>query len=85
MKKILFVCTANICRSPMAQGLLEHALPQAQVRSAGLGALVGMPADAAAVRLMQERGIDISAHRATQISRAACIATRASSTAFSQK
>lgn len=73
MKTILVLCEGNICRSPMAQGLLAHALPQAQVRSAGLGALVGMPADAAAVRLMRERGIDISAHRAVQLSRPGCL------------
>lgn len=73
MKSILVVCEGNICRSPMAQGLLAHALPGMQVRSAGLGALVGMPADETAVKLMRERGIDITAHRATQINRAMCL------------
>lgn len=56
----------------MAQGLLTAALPQAQVLSAGLGALIGMPADETAVRLMRERGIDIAAHRAQQVNRALC-------------
>jgi protein-tyrosine phosphatase len=73
MKSILVVCEGNICRSPMAQGLLAAALPQTQVRSAGLGALVGMPADDMAVRLMKERGIDIAQHRAQQINRALCM------------
>lgn len=73
MKSILVICEGNICRSPMAQGLLAHALPGMQVRSAGLGALVGSPADETAIRLMQERGIDISGHRATQINRAMCL------------
>jgi len=73
MKQILVVCEGNICRSPMAQGLLAAALPQVQVRSAGLGALVGMPADETAIRLMQARGVDISAHRAIQITRAMCV------------
>jgi len=73
MNSILVVCEGNICRSPMAEGLLAHALPQMQVRSAGLGALIGMPADEIAVRLMQERGIDITAHRATQINRQMCV------------
>ena len=73
MKSILVVCIGNICRSPMAQGLLADALPGMQVRSAGLGALVGMPADPTAVRLMQDRGIDISEHRALQLTRQMCL------------
>jgi protein-tyrosine phosphatase len=73
MKSILVVCEGNICRSPIAEGLLAAALPQVQVRSAGLGALIGMPADESAVRVMQARGIDISAHRATQINRQVCV------------
>lgn len=73
MTSILVICEGNICRSPMAQGLLAAALPAMQVRSAGLGALVGSPADGTAVQLMRERGIDISAHRATQINRAMCL------------
>lgn len=67
---ILVVCTGNICRSPMAQGLLSRALQTGyavQVASAGLNALVGQPADAAAQALMEEAGIDISAHRARQL------------------
>jgi protein-tyrosine phosphatase len=73
MKSILVVCEGNICRSPMAQGLLAAALPQVQVHSAGLGAMIGSPAEETAVRLMQARGIDISAHRATQITRQMCV------------
>ena len=73
MNSILVVCEGNICRSPMAEGLLATALPQMQVRSAGLGALVGMPADETAVRLMQDRGIDITSHRAVQINRQMCV------------
>ncbi|MFC5498381.1 low molecular weight protein-tyrosine-phosphatase [Caenimonas terrae] len=74
MNSILVVCEGNICRSPMAQGLLAAALPAFQVSSAGTGALVGMPADETAVRLMQSRGVDITRHRATQITRTACLA-----------
>jgi protein-tyrosine phosphatase len=72
MKSILVVCEGNICRSPMGQGLLAAALPHVQVHSAGLGALIGMPADETATRLLQERGIDITSHRAAQITRPAC-------------
>lgn len=73
MKSLLVVCEGNICRSPMAQALLAAALPGSRVRSAGLGALVGRPADESAVQLMRDRGIDISAHRAVQINRQLCI------------
>jgi protein-tyrosine phosphatase len=73
MNSILVVCEGNICRSPMAQGLLAAALPKMQVRSAGLGALVGMPADDTAIQLMQSRSIDISDHRAVQINRQMCL------------
>lgn len=72
MKSILVVCEGNICRSPMAEGLLKAALPQVRVHSAGLGALIGMPADETAVRLMDGRGIDIAPHRAVQITGDMC-------------
>lgn len=72
IRNILVVCIGNICRSPMAEGLLAAALPDAQVASAGLGALVGERADAIACELMQERGITIEGHRARQISFDAC-------------
>jgi protein-tyrosine phosphatase len=68
MQNILVLCIGNICRSPMAEGLLKQALPGMTVRSAGLGALIGKPADPYAVQIMAERGIDISAHRAQHIS-----------------
>ena len=73
MNSILVVCEGNICRSPMAQGLLAAALPQVQVHSAGLGAMIGMPADETAIGLMDERGIDIRGHRARQIHREMCL------------
>jgi len=66
---ILVVCVGNICRSPMAEGLLRSPLRERgiSVSSAGLGALVGRGADPIAVELMAEREIDISGHRARQI------------------
>jgi protein-tyrosine phosphatase len=72
MKHILVVCEANICRSPMAQGLLASGVPNAHVRSAGLNALSGIPADETAVKLMAARGIDIRGHRAQQVTRELC-------------
>jgi protein-tyrosine phosphatase len=68
MQNILVICIGNICRSPMAEGLLKQALPGKSIRSAGLGALVGRPADPLSVQIMAEQGIDISEHRAQSIS-----------------
>lgn len=52
----------------MAEGLLRQCAPEgAAISSAGIGALVGQPADPTAVRLMQERNIDISRHLARQL------------------
>jgi protein-tyrosine phosphatase len=69
--RILIVCIGNICRSPMAEALLAASVanshPEVSVESAGLGALVGRSADPIAQELMQERGIDISNHRARQL------------------
>ncbi|RKF50832.1 low molecular weight protein-tyrosine-phosphatase [Paraburkholderia fungorum] len=67
ISEILIVCEGNICRSPMAQGLLAHALPGVEVISAGLSALVGERADPLARSLMAERGIDIGAHVGRQL------------------
>lgn len=64
---IVVLCTGNICRSPMAEGLLKQYFPDKQVSSAGLQALVDYPADAQAVRLMQPMGIDLAAHRARKV------------------
>ena len=54
----------------MAAGMLEQALPGRIIRSAGIGAMIGTPADPFSVQLMAESGIDITAHRGQQISHA---------------
>lgn len=72
MQSILTICVGNICRSPMAEGLLAAALPHMTVASAGTGALAGERADATARQLMHERGIDIEEHRAKQVTREMC-------------
>ena len=71
IQSLLTVCIGNICRSPIAEGLFRHYAEendlQMRVFSAGLGALVNHPADPFSVELMDEIGIDISQHRARQI------------------
>lgn len=74
MYEILMVCTGNICRSPMAEGLLRHLLPpevkpQVTVRSAGTYGLHGHQAEPNAVSAMAQWGIDISPHRARLLTR----------------
>ena len=66
MKTILFICTGNICRSPMAEGLFRHAVKgrgDYRVMSAGLGAIEGQPPSPYAVQALAELGIDISRQR----------------------
>jgi len=64
---ILVLCVGNICRSPVAEALLRAALPGKIVSSAGLGALVGHQADATAAELARQSGLDLSEHRARQV------------------
>jgi low molecular weight protein-tyrosine phosphatase len=72
--KILFVCAANICRSPLAEGLMRHRLRQAglqrkvEVRSAGTHAsMPGHKPDARAMRVAQKNGFNLKGIRARQI------------------
>lgn len=67
IRRVLVVCAGNICRSPMAAGLLADQLRSVSVESAGITALVGHRADPVAVDLLRERGLDIGAHRARQL------------------
>lgn len=51
----------------MAEGLLREEMPELNVYSAGLGALVGHAADTTSLELMDAAGVDIHAHRAQQL------------------
>jgi RpiB/LacA/LacB family sugar-phosphate isomerase len=70
MKTILFVCTGNICRSPMAEGLFRQLVASRgpfEVLSAGVGAVEGLPPSEHAVRALKEVGIDISQQRSRML------------------
>ncbi|MBN3823269.1 low molecular weight phosphotyrosine protein phosphatase [Burkholderia sp. Ac-20384] len=69
---VLFVCSGNLCRSPMAAGLFACLLPEVAVTSAGLDAPVGHPAAPEAVAVLRSHGIDLSGHRAVRLSDAMC-------------
>lgn len=71
MKKILFVCLGNICRSPLAEGIMLHLNAKhnlaLQIDSAGTANYhVGEAPDQRTVANAQEHGVDLSALRARQ-------------------
>jgi RpiB/LacA/LacB family sugar-phosphate isomerase len=70
MKSLLFVCTGNTCRSPMAEGIARLVLegrPGWKVASAGVGAINGQAASTHAVTAMRQLGRDISGHRSQML------------------
>ncbi len=74
MFKIIFVCTANICRSPMAEVILEKLIRDngleevMEVESCGTWAVEGRPASSLAQLVAKEHGFDLSAHRSQPVS-----------------
>ena len=67
MNKVLFVCTGNTCRSPMAEGIFNKLAEEYGIdtvaESAGLNTTDGLPASENAVKVCDEIGIDISKHK----------------------
>lgn len=59
---ILIVCTGNICRSPIAERILKHKLPNKIIDSAGTGALVGHAADKMAINVSKSHGLSLDGH-----------------------
>jgi len=70
MKHVVFVCTGNVCRSPMAEGLFLRLLDQdtqVQVSSAGIGAFDGDPPSRNSITVMQSEGVDIGDQRSAMM------------------
>ena len=73
---VVFLCTANVCRSPMAEKLFEDALSKSdsqkniKVFSAGISAMDGDIASDNSIVACEEIGLDLSEHRSTAITRA---------------
>lgn len=70
---ILFICTGNTCRSPMAEGifkdmLIKNKIENINVSSAGISAFPGEHANEKAIKVLNEKGINIKEHRAKQLS-----------------
>jgi protein-tyrosine-phosphatase len=68
VKKILFVCSGNTCRSPLAEALARDILPgrldfAVEIASAGTSAVEGAPASQQSIDVARAHGIDLSAHR----------------------
>jgi protein-tyrosine-phosphatase len=69
---LLFVCTGNTCRSPLAEAIARHAIAERgianiTVSSAGVAAWDGAAASDGSLLVAMEHGIDLSPHRARQL------------------
>lgn len=72
--KLLFVCTGNTCRSPLAEAIarreaISRGRSDIEVASAGTGAWDGAPPSDGALLVALERHLDLGGHRAQQVTR----------------
>lgn len=67
--KVLFICTGNTCRSPMAEGIFKKIAKNIEVSSAGLMINPEEPVSENAVIACKEYNVDISPHKARQLTK----------------
>lgn len=67
INSVLCVCTGNICRSPLAEGLFRRHAPMLRVASAGIGAVVGGEMPKAAAEIAAREKLELDAHEGQQI------------------
>jgi protein-tyrosine phosphatase len=68
IKRLIFVCSGNICRSPYADWRAKQILADIEICSAGLHAEEGDPADPMAIAVSKRFGVDLSPHRTRRFS-----------------
>jgi protein-tyrosine-phosphatase len=74
LKKILFVCSGNTCRSPLAEGIAKKIFPDrteasVDISSAGSSAFEGTTASEHAIEVARRHGVDVSGHQSRLLSR----------------
>lgn len=73
VKKILFVCSGNTCRSPLAEAIARNVLAarlgfEVEIASAGTSAIDGAPASRHSMEVAGQHGLDLSGHRSRPLS-----------------
>lgn len=72
LRHLLLISRHDTCRGPLAGALLQQAVPQLEVKSAGWDAQAGAPAGPLALSCAQALGLDLSQHRARSLSADLC-------------
>lgn len=73
-KVVVFLCTGNTCRGPMAQGYMKHAMNErdiknVEVKTAGVMTIPGLIPTPEATQVMQNAGIDVTMHRSSPLTK----------------
>lgn len=73
-KVVVFLCTGNTCRGPMAQGYMKHAMTERNIKNveaktAGVMTIPGLIPTPEATQVMQNAGVDITMHRSSPLTR----------------
>ena len=67
MYDIIFVCTGNTCRSPMAEAIARKMMPNLKFASMGVAASNGSPASENACKVMKTMGLDLTYHKSKML------------------